>query len=329
VDWAIPQRLHVFGSVVYRLAARYANLRFVHDENILPLMAATLADLINRLRAKALDRAMVDFLATTSLNNTDVSSAFTLADGSNLAVGGIADFDDGTFEACLIATKPTQASGTFQRGFESTTAAHVAGARIRANPRYRAYQYREAVNMSLSAIGAAFRRDVWDTTQSFASSVTILRVPAAAVRFLELMEQPSGVTGLKRVPARFMPSAPTALTSTGNALRLIGRNPGTGTAYIHYQDAWPTLSATGDTLDSDFPTDAEDLVILGAEAYLLDSDAFALVAFQEPHVRQQQFGSHLADVRGEFVTTMQRFITRRTEVAATRPQKSPTWMRGV
>src|SRR6266481_1644606 len=291
-------------------------------------MAATLADLINRLRAKGLDRPMVDFLAGT-LNNTDVSSAFTLADGSNLAVNGIADFDDGTFESCLVGTKPTQATGTFQRGWESVTATHVNAARIRVNPRCRAYQYREAVNMSLSAIGAAFRRDVWDTTQNFASSVTILRVPAAAVRLMELMEQPSGVTGLKRVPARFMPSAPTALASTGNALRLIGRNPGTGTAFIHYQDAWPTLTAVSDTLDPDFPTDAEDLVLLGAAAYLLDSDAFGLVAFQEPHVQQRQFGSHLSDVRGEFITAMQRFITRRTEVAATRPQKSPTWMRGV
>lgn len=291
-------------------------------------MAATLADLVNRLREKALDRAMVDNLAGT-LNSTDVTSAFTLADGSNLAVGGIADFDDGTWEACLISAKPTQTTGTFQRGWESVTAAHSNAARIRANPRYRAYQYREAVNMSLSAIGAAFRRDVWDTTQSFASSVTILRVPAAAIRFMELAEIPSGITGLKRVPARFMPSAPTALASTGNAIQLIGRNPGTGTAYIHYQDAWPTLSATSDTLDPDFPPDTEDLVILGAEAYLLDSDAFALVAFQEPHVKQRQFGSHLADVRGEFVTAMQRFVTRRTEVAATRPQKSPTWLRGV
>jgi hypothetical protein len=291
-------------------------------------MAATLADLINRLRAKALDRAMVDFLAGT-LNNTDVSSAFTLADGSNLAVGGIADFDDGTFESCLIATKPTQATGTFQRGWESVTAAHSNAARIRANPRYRAYQYREAVNMSLSAIGAAFRRNVQDATQSFSSTVRMIRLPAAAVRLMGVTMAPTGTTGLKRVPARFVPSAPTSIVSTGKGAQLTGWNPGTGTAYIHYQDAWPTLSATSDTLDPDFPTDAEDLVILGAEAYLLDSDAFGLVAFQEPHVQQRQFGSHLADVRGEFVTAMQRFITRRTEVASTRQQRSPTWLRGV
>lgn len=291
-------------------------------------MAATLADLINRLRMKGLDRPMTDYLAG-ALNNTDVSSAFTLADGSALATGGIADFDDGTFEACLIATKPTQATGTFQRGWESTVAAHLSGARIRANPRYRAYQYREAVNMALSAIGAGFRRDVWDISQTFGSTVQILPVPAAAIRFIELMEMRSGITGLRRVPARFMGSAPTSVASTGNAIQLTGRNPGTGTAYIHYQDAWPTLTATSDTLDPDYPPDAEDLVILGAEAYLLDSDAFSIVAFQEPHVQRRQFGSHLGDVRGEFVTAMQRFITRRSEVAATRPSKSPTWLRGV
>jgi hypothetical protein len=291
-------------------------------------MAATLAELMNRLRARSLDRPMIDFLAGT-LNNTDVSSAFTVSDGANLAAGGIADFDDGTFEACMVSTKPTQATGTFQRGWESVTASHASAARIRCNPRYRAYQYREAINASLQAIGAGFRRDVWDTTQSFSSTVSILPVPAAAIRFMELQEKPTNVTGLKRVPARFMASAPTSLASTGNALQLTGRNPGTGTAYIHYQDAWPALSATSDTLDPDYPPDAEDLVILGAEAYLLDADAFALVAFQEPHVMRRQFGSHLADVRGEFTTVMQRFITRRTEVASTRPQRSPTWMRGV
>jgi hypothetical protein len=290
-------------------------------------VAATLADLINRLRAKALDRPMVDFLAGT-LNNTDATSAFTLADGSALNVGGIADFDDGTWEACMVSTKPTQATGVFQRGWESVTAAHSTAARIRVNPRYRAYQYREAVNMALGAIGAGFRRNVWDSTQSFSSTVRLVTVPAAAVRLIEVMMEPTGTTGFSRVPAR-LTTAPTAVVSTGKAAQLIGRNPGTGTAYIHYQDAWPTLTATSDTLDPDFPTDAEDLVLLGAEAFLLDSDAFSLVAFQEPHVQARQFGSHLSDVRGQFSTVMQRFITRRTEVASTRPQKSPTWLRGV
>lgn len=290
-------------------------------------MAATLADLINRLRAKALDRPMVDFLAGT-LNNTDVTSAFTVADGAFLNVGGIADFDDGTFEACQVSTKPTQATGVFQRGWESVTVAHLSAARIRVSPRYRAYQYREAVNMSLAAIGAGFRRNVWDSTQTFSSTVGLVTVPAAAVRLMEVMSVPTGTTGFSKVPAR-LTTAPTAVVSTGKAARLTGWNPGRGTAYIHYQDPWPTLTATSDTLDPDFPTDAEDLVLLGAEAYLLDSDAFALVAFQEPHVTQRQFGSKQGDVRGQFVTAMQRFITRRTEVASARIQKSPTWLRGV
>lgn len=290
-------------------------------------MAATLADLINRLREKALDRPLVDFLAGT-LNNTDVTSAFTLADGSALNVGGIADFDDGTWEACMVSTKPTQATGVFQRGWESVTAAHANAARIRVNPRYRAYQYREATNMALGAIGAGFRRNVWDSTQSFSSTVGLVTVPAAAVRLMEVMMMPTGTTGFSRVPARLV-TAPTAVVSTGKAARLMGWNPGRGTVYIHYQDPWPTLSATSDTLDPDYPTDAEDLVLMGAEAYLLDSDAFSLVAFQEPHVQARQFGSHLGDVRGQFGTIMQRFITRRTEVASTRPQKSPTWLRGV
>ena len=290
-------------------------------------MAATLADLINRLRAKALDRPMVDFLAGT-LNNTDVTSAFTVADGAFLATGGIADFDDGTWEACMVSTKPTQATGVFQRGWESVTAAHANAARLRVNPRYRAYQYREAVNMALGAIGAGFRRNVWDSTQTFSSTVGLVTVPAAAVRLIEVMMEPTGTTGFSRVPAR-LTTAPTAVVSTGKAARLTGWNPGTGTAYVHYQDAWPTLTATSDTLDPDYPTDAEDLVLLGAEAFLLDSDAFSLVAFQEPHVHARQFGSKQTDADSAWTHKMQRFFTRRSEVAASRPKRNAAWLKGL
>ena len=274
-----------------------------------------------------MDRPVLDFLSGT-LNNTDVTSAFTVTDGSALNVDGIADFDDGTFESCFVSAKATLTTGTFQRGWESTTATHASAARIRVNPRYRAYQYREAVNMALSAIGAGFRRNVWDSTQSFSSTVRLITVPAAAVQLIEVMMEPTGTPEFSRVPAR-LTTAPTAVVSTGKAAQLIGRNPGTGTAYIHYQDAWPTLTATSDTLDPDYPTDAEDLVLLGAECWLLDSDGFSLVAFQEPHVTQRQFGSKQGDVDSSWTRKMQRFITRRTEVASTRPQKSPTWLRGV
>ena len=295
-------------------------------------MATSLADLISRLRAAALDRPHYDTLSGPStLNNTDLTTAVTFSDGSSVGIGGIVDFDDATFEAAYMRDKPTGATGTIVRGWESVTAAHVQGCRLRLNPRYRAFQYRQALNAALGAIGAAFGRDVWDTTQTFSSSVRLIPVPATAKRVVEVASNPSSpvlTTQLQRIPFDWMPSAPVALASTGNAVRLIGKNPGSGTVYIHYQDAWPLLVNSTDMLDPDYPPDAEDLITYGAEAWLLDSDTFALVAYQEPHVKQRQFGSAINDVRAEFATAMQHFIQRRSEVAATRPGRSPSWLRG-
>ena len=289
----------------------------------------TLNDLIGRLRAMALDRPPYDTLATTTVNNTDTTTAMAVQDGSLFQALNIIDFDDATFEAALVSAKPTQITATIVRGWQSTKGSHVAGAVIRVNPRYTAFQYRQALNSALAAIGTAFGRNVWDTSQSFSTTTRIISVPAAAKRVLEVAEKPSAsFTELNPVRFDFLGSAPSVLAATGKAVRLIGNNPGTGTAYVHYQDAWPLLVNGTDTLDADYPPDAEDLITIGAQAYLLDSDAFALVAFQEPHVKVRQFGSHLGDVRGEFATAMQHFVTRRSEVAATRPSRSPAWMRG-
>lgn len=293
----------------------------------------TLADLILRLRVNALDRPRIDFLAGT-LNNTDTVSAFTLQDGTTVFVGGILDFDDATFESCQVTAKPTTATGSMVRGWESVTVAHATAARIRVNPRYRMFTYRQAINSSLNAIGASVRRNVWDSTQSFTSTSGILTVPATASKVVAVYANPAqnvagGVTQLTGIPVDFLPSVPTTFSSTGKAVRLRGRNPATGTAYIQFQDPWPVLTAATDALDADFPADAEDLITLGAECFLLDHDGFSLVAFQEPHVHARQFGSKQGDVGSEFQRKMQRFFTRRSEVAASRAKRTMGWLKGL
>ena len=293
----------------------------------------TLNDLIARVRSNALDRPRLDFLATTTLNNSDTVTPATFQDGTQFSVGGILDFDDATFEACYVSAKPTTPTATLVRGWESTTVAHAAGARIRVNPRYRMFTYRQAINSSLSAIGVAMKRNAWDSTQSFTSTSGIYTVPATATRVVAVYTNPAqnvsgGTTQLNGIPVDFLSSVPTAISSTGKAVKLRGRNPSSGTAYIAYQDPWPALTAATDTLDPDFPADAEDLITLGAECYLLDHDGFSLVAFQEPHVHARQFGSKQSDVDAAWTRKMQRFFTRRTEVAATRPRRNMAWLKG-
>lgn len=294
----------------------------------------TLNDLIARVRANALDRSRVDFLATTTLNSTDTVSPATFQDGTQFAVGGVLDFDDSTFEACYVSAKPTPPTATLVRGWESVTVAHSAGARVRVNPRYRMFTYRQAVNSSLAAIGAGFKRNAWDTSQSFTGTSGIFTVPATATRVVAVYLNPAqnvagGTTTLNGLAVDYLPSVPTAISATGKAVRLRGRNPGTGTAYLHYQDPWPLLVAAADALDADYPSDAEDLITLGAECYLLDHDGFSLVAFQEPHVHARQFGSKQGDVDAAWTHKMQRFFTRRSEVAASRARRNPAWLKGL
>jgi hypothetical protein len=294
----------------------------------------TLADLIARVRANALDRPRVDFLATTTLNSTDTVSPATFQDGTQFNVGGVLDFDDATFEACYVSAKPTPPTATLVRAWESVAAAHSAGARIRVNPRYRMFTYRQAVNSSLAAIGATMKRNAWDTTQSFSGTSGIFTVPATATRVVGVYLNPAqnvagGTTTLNGVAVDYLGSVPTAISATGKAVRLRGRNPGTGTAYVHYQDPWPLLVAATDTLDPDYPPDGEDLITLGAECFLLDHDGFSVVAFQEPHVHARQFGSKQSDVDTAWTRKMQRFFTRRSEVAASRPKRNAAWLKGL
>jgi hypothetical protein len=290
----------------------------------------TLADLVGRLRMNAGDRPAYDTVVLpTSLLSTDLTTPVTFADGSLIAPTGIVDFDDGTFEACLMRDKPTGATGTIVRGWDSVAAAHSAPAPVRLNPRYRAFHYRRALNVSLGAIGAGFRRNVWDSSQTFGDSIRIIPVPAAATKVLQVAALDPTITAWHPIPVSPVQPFPTAICSTGKGVRLSGMNPGIGTAYVWYQDPWPALVNATDTLDPDYPADAEDLILLGAEAYLEDSDTFSIIAFQEPHVKVRQFGSHLGDVRGQLTATLQRFITRRTEVASRRPAQPMAWMRGL
>lgn len=293
----------------------------------------TLADLISRVRANALDRPRIDFLAGT-LNNSDSVSAFTLQDGTNVGMGGILDFDDATFEAAQVTTKMTTATGSMVRGWESVVASHANAARIRVNPRYRMFTYRQAVNSALGAIGTSMKRNVWDTSQSFNATSAVFTVPAAATKVVALYANPAqnvagGTTMLKGLAYDYLGSAPSAISATGKAIKLRGRNPGTGTVYLQYQDPWPLLVAASDTLDPDYPPDGEDLITLGAECYLLDHDGFSMGAFQEPHVHVRQFGSKQSDVGAEYQRKLQRFFTRRTEVAASRPRRDMAWLRGL
>lgn len=291
---------------------------------------ATLGGLIAILRANCGDRPAMDTVTGTGLGGAVLigDTVLTLASGAYVQPKTILDFDDGSYESALVQEKPTTTTADVIRGSDSAAGAHTANATVRVAPRYRASQYREGINQALRAIGYSFGRSNWDTSQAF-SSARIIPVPADTMRPPDIWVQPStSSASLKRVPSTFMRTCPAQFSATGKAVKLIGGNPGTGTAFINYEDAWPALDAYTDTLDADFPQDAYDLILLGAEAWLQDSDLFSVMAYQEPHIKARQFGSQLNDVRLAGQTTAQRFIQRRSEVAATRPKHSPAWLRG-
>ena len=61
--------------------------------------------------------------------------------------------------------------------------------------------------------------------------------------------------------------------------------------------------------------------------FLLDSDEFARIAFNEPHLRDNKFATQVDSIRLAATAEMQRFISRRSELAAQRPRRNAGWLR--
>lgn len=257
---------------------------------------------------------------------SDTTTPVVLESGVEVSEGARLDVE---FEVMRVIDKPTVTNAEVRRGWDATAnVPHVNATEVLINPRFFNHQYRAAVNHALAAIGAAMGRRVWDETQTFSSSGWLIPIPEGARKVFAVGAKPSGATALEMIPYRVHRQAPSFI-STGAAIELTSWNPATGTAYIGYETAWTTLTNLADDLDAEYPNEAVDLIILGATAYLADSESFARIAATAPHLRERSSVASAAEVRLQQNSALTRFLTRRTEAAAALGYGSDyTWMRG-
>lgn len=276
----------------------------------------TLGELIERVRVAARDHPARDTTAVLTATGTGV----TFGSGTQIDVNARIDWYDQTFETALVVSKSSATAGVLLRGADGTTAvAHATSAVVRANPRYSISQYRTAINEALKAIGTVMKRRRWDTSQAF-STGRVLEVPADATGVFAVSRVPdTSINSTRAVSYAFEPSLPTGLSSTGRGVRLSSMNPGSGTAYVGYESNWTRLTDWSEPLDAEFPPEAEDVIVLGAMAYLVDPEAFAAIGFVAPHIRTDSQGNPLAGVQAASRLALARFMARRSEVATLQP----------
>jgi hypothetical protein len=287
-------------------------------------MSTTLGALIEQVRTAARDDPAYD---TVSGSYTTSTTAVTFADGTRFPAGAVVDWYDQTFEASYLSAKGGVTTGTLVRGWKGTTAAsHSTGAVVLASPRYLLSQYRLAINNALRAIGVQFRRRQWQTSVSYSSTGRLVSVPAGTLAVFAVQEKPSTDTSLSPVAGSLV-DVPTSLVASGKAVRLSSYNPGTGAAYIGFETAWTQLSAWTDTLDAEFPADAEDVIVEGAIRYLENPDIFARIAYTKPHVEGSGPRSGTSDLMTAARLQMATFLQRRMELAARQPPEF-AWIKG-
>lgn len=286
----------------------------------------TVASLIERLRVNAGDRPTYD-----SLNGALIVSAtaITFTDGSEITEQSLIDVD---FEVMVVTDKSSTTAGTVLRGqYGTTPLAQVDGETVLTGFRFSRHAYLQGLNEALQAITHGFGKPSWNTTSTFSSTTRMLEVPANALpgRGLGVFHEPSSITQLKPVPTSRPQSVPTSIFPSGKAVHLLSWTPSSGTAYIGYEAPWPQLPEDNTaSLDADFPIEAEDLLILGATASLMEPQMFKRVAYDQPHTRQEAFAVTESSVRVTEQTLTQQFILKRSEVAATRHMTNYAWLKG-
>lgn len=283
----------------------------------------TAAQLIGRLQSQVNDRPTRDTLAG-AVDADDTS--FTLTSGEKIAVGDIAAVE---LELVYISAKPTTETATVVRGYQATTAdSHPSATEVLQSFRHSPVEYLRALNKALVSIGQMIPRQRWDDTQSFATGARVLSVPAGATGVFAVLNKSTDYNDALPIGYTYSSQFPAALSSTGKGVYLYGAYPTTGTAYVGYTSEWSPLALLSDTLDDEFSTALETLLLLGAEAYLADTELFERTAFHGPHV-DLRTAAETNDVRMMHNTVLLRFLQERAEMAGRyAPAKNFAWMRG-
>ncbi len=229
---------------------------------------STLASLILRVTRLLESEPGIDALGA-AISSTSATS-ITVTTGANFAKSARIEIDN---ELMNVTADPSGTTVTVSRGISGTTAAtHTNGSEIRINPRYPRVNIIDAINTILGNwIPAYMPRMIWDTTTAgtFLPNVFIYPAPSDAFRLDRVTYLSPGVTDYVDVEHGPLMPYPTSVCSTGYGFKLHELGLTGRTVNLYLAKPWPFLSGDSDTVPSDFPVMADDLIVTGAALYLL------------------------------------------------------------
>jgi hypothetical protein len=162
---------------------------------------------------------------------------------------------------------------TVSRAYMNTYAAfHKAGSLARRNPRFERTTVNEAINIVLGNwLSFYIPQLVWDETTagSFTPIRWIYKVPADTLAVRRVVWQIPGFFRYVDVDHTELGQYPISQTDTGYGFEIKERIGLPGRAVICLlEKRWPTLVNDFDSVPTDFPPEADDLIVIGAALYI-------------------------------------------------------------
>lgn len=227
---------------------------------------ATRSELEARIRRLLEDAPLQTTLAEaldSSETGVDLSSTSDVTANSILEAG----------EEQMLARSVTDPTVTVVRGYKGTTAAsHSNGDTVRINPRYPKANIVEAINVVRNNwITTYMPRLEWDTSTAgkFVTNRWIYNAPTDAIGVEKVEWSRPGRTQNVPVPHGPLDVFPTEDVSNGVGFEVYEMGLEGRDVRALYRKPWTDLDSDSDTTESDFPAQADELVVTGAVLYLL------------------------------------------------------------
>lgn len=226
-------------------------------------------DIENRLRRLLGESPNLTTLAgtiTSSTTTITLTSAVDVKDGTKLEIEE---------EEMLVDGDPSGSTVTVHRGYGGTAAAaHNSDVTVRIDARHKKSSLVEAINVVLNNwISRYMPRFVWDSTTggTFLANHWIYPVSSDAIRVRRVLWKVPGFRDVQDVEFGPVQPYPTDIVSTGFGVPVYRQSKmfWGRTVHILTEQAWPHLDGDNDTVPSDYPSHADDLIVTGAALYHL------------------------------------------------------------
>jgi hypothetical protein len=223
-------------------------------------LATTLDTLVQRVR-----RFMRDYPAPASALTISLSTSaasITVSDTSVLPANYVVEID---YEALLVTASVSSTVVNVMRGWAGTTAAsHLNSSSILIRPGFMAVEIIDALNAAKDEMYPYVYKPVLDTSLSSDDVTYEFTIPSTIKHLSKVDLLVTGDTA-------YRPVTDWTVLRAGTPKLKFKRAPVGGTLRLHGFGPFDDLSASGDTVDTLFPANAERPLVLGAASRLLGS----------------------------------------------------------